>query len=34
MSDTWQPKVVALDIDGTLLSWVEGEGMTHGEVTR
>jgi Cof subfamily protein (haloacid dehalogenase superfamily) len=29
----WQPKVVALDIDGTLLSWVEGQGMTHGEVT-
>ena len=29
----WRPKVVALDIDGTLLSWVEGEGMTHGEVT-
>jgi HAD superfamily hydrolase (TIGR01484 family) len=34
VSDTWRPKVVALDIDGTLLSWVEGEGMTHGEVTR
>ena len=23
---TWRPQVVALDIDGTLLSWVEGEG--------
>lgn len=29
----WRPKVVALDIDGTLLSWVDGEGTTHGEVT-
>jgi HAD superfamily hydrolase (TIGR01484 family) len=29
----WRPRVVALDIDGTLLSWVEGAGMTHGEVT-
>ncbi|WP_206055672.1 HAD family hydrolase [Nocardioides sp. GY 10127] len=25
--------MVALDIDGTLLSWVEGSGQTHGEVT-
>jgi HAD superfamily hydrolase (TIGR01484 family) len=29
----WRPKVVALDIDGTLLSWVEGQGTTYGEVT-
>lgn len=25
----WQPKVVALDIDGTLLKWVDGEGQTY-----
>lgn len=24
--DRWQPKVVALDIDGTLLRWIEGTG--------
>jgi len=29
----WRPKVVALDIDGTLLSWIEGEGTTYGAVT-
>lgn len=29
----WRPKVVALDIDGTLLSWVEGQGTTYAEVT-
>jgi HAD superfamily hydrolase (TIGR01484 family) len=29
----WRPKVVALDIDGTLLSWVDGQGTTHPEVT-
>lgn len=29
----WQPKLVALDIDGTILSWVEGSGMVHEEVT-
>ena len=22
----WQPRLVALDIDGTLLKWVEGAG--------
>lgn len=27
------PKLVALDIDGTLLKWVEGLGMSHEEVT-
>jgi Cof subfamily protein (haloacid dehalogenase superfamily) len=26
---TWQPELVALDIDGTLLAWVEGKGQTH-----
>jgi HAD superfamily hydrolase (TIGR01484 family) len=25
----WQPKLVALDIDGTLLKWVAGAGTTH-----
>jgi len=29
---SWTPKVVALDIDGTLLKWVEGGGTTHEEV--
>lgn len=28
-SDHWRPQVVALDIDGTLLSWIEGEGTTY-----
>jgi HAD superfamily hydrolase (TIGR01484 family) len=28
----WQPKLVALDIDGTLLKWVDGVGATHEEV--
>jgi HAD superfamily hydrolase (TIGR01484 family) len=28
----WTPKLVALDIDGTLLAWVEGRGTTHEEV--
>ncbi len=26
--DAWQPKLVALDIDGTLLKWVQGAGAT------
>ena len=35
MSDeSWRPRVVALDIDGTLLSWVEGQGTTYGTVTQ
>ncbi len=25
----WKPRLVALDIDGTLLKWVEGAGTTH-----
>jgi len=28
----WTPKLVALDIDGTLLKWVEGAGTTHEEI--
>ena len=27
--DNWRPAVVALDIDGTLLSWIEGQGATY-----
>lgn len=30
--DGWRPKLIALDIDGTLLRWVEGGGTVHGEV--
>ena len=29
---TWQPGLVALDIDGTLLKWVEGVGTTYEQV--
>jgi HAD superfamily hydrolase (TIGR01484 family) len=28
----WTPALVALDIDGTLLAWVEGRGTAHEEV--
>jgi HAD superfamily hydrolase (TIGR01484 family) len=28
----WVPQLVALDIDGTLLKWIEGSGQTHEEV--
>jgi Cof subfamily protein (haloacid dehalogenase superfamily) len=31
-ADGWRPKVVALDIDGTLLKWVEGAGTTYEHV--
>ena len=31
-SSGWRPKLVALDIDGTLLKWVEGAGTTHEEI--
>ena len=30
---TWRPKALALDIDGTLLQWVEGRGVTHEVVS-
>lgn len=30
---TWQPKLVALDVDGTLLKWIDGQGTTRNEVT-
>jgi HAD superfamily hydrolase (TIGR01484 family) len=29
---SWAPRLVALDIDGTLLKWVEGQGQTYEEV--
>jgi Cof subfamily protein (haloacid dehalogenase superfamily) len=28
----WRPKLVALDIDGTLLKWIDGAGTTHEEI--
>ncbi len=28
----WRPGIVALDIDGTLLKWVEGSGQSHDEI--
>jgi Cof subfamily protein (haloacid dehalogenase superfamily) len=30
--DGWRPRLVALDIDGTLLKWIEGSGQTREEV--
>src|SRR3954453_9856487 len=30
---SWVPRLVALDIDGTLLKWVDGGGTTHEEIT-
>jgi hydroxymethylpyrimidine pyrophosphatase-like HAD family hydrolase len=29
----WRPKLVALDIDGTLLKWIEGVGTTYEQVS-
>lgn len=29
---TWQPGLIALDIDGTLLKWVEGAGATYEQI--
>ena len=31
--DGWRPQLVALDIDGTLLKWVEGEGQSYEEIS-
>jgi Cof subfamily protein (haloacid dehalogenase superfamily) len=31
-SDGWRPKVVALDIDGTLLKWVDGAGASYERI--
>ena len=33
MTAGWQPRLLALDIDGTLLAWVEGEGQTYEKVS-
>lgn len=30
--DGWRPRLVALDIDGTILKWVEGSGTTREEI--
>jgi Cof subfamily protein (haloacid dehalogenase superfamily) len=32
MTDGWAPGLVALDIDGTLLKWVDGSGAPHEEI--
>jgi HAD superfamily hydrolase (TIGR01484 family) len=32
MAEQWVPRLVALDIDGTLLSWIEGAGATREEI--
>src|SRR3954451_18480827 len=32
MTDPWVPRLVALDIDGTLLKWIEGAGTTYEEI--
>ena len=29
----WQPRLVALDIDGTLLAWVDGAGQTYEQIS-
>jgi Cof subfamily protein (haloacid dehalogenase superfamily) len=29
----WRPRLVALDIDGTLLKWVDGVGTSHEEIS-
>ncbi|GAA1158749.1 HAD family hydrolase [Nocardioides aquiterrae] len=29
----WQPRLVALDIDGTILKWIEGSGVTREEIS-
>lgn len=32
MAEDWKPGIVALDIDGTLLKWIEGAGTTYEQV--
>ncbi len=32
-TDGWRPKLVALDIDGTLLKWIEGVGTTYEQIS-
>lgn len=31
--DDWQPRLIALDIDGTLLKWVEGAGQNYEQIS-
>jgi Cof subfamily protein (haloacid dehalogenase superfamily) len=31
-TDGWRPRLIALDIDGTLLKWVEGAGTTYEQI--
>jgi HAD superfamily hydrolase (TIGR01484 family) len=31
--ESWRPRLVALDIDGTLLKWVEGVGTTYEQIS-
>src|SRR6478735_9133060 len=33
MDSDWRPRLVALDIDGTLLKWVEGVGTTYEQIS-
>lgn len=33
MTPEWRPRLVALDIDGTLLKWVEGVGTTYEQIS-
>jgi Cof subfamily protein (haloacid dehalogenase superfamily) len=32
--EPWRPRLIALDIDGTLLKWIEGVGTTYEEISR
>jgi len=32
-ADGWRPRLVALDIDGTILKWIEGSGTTREEIS-
>jgi HAD superfamily hydrolase (TIGR01484 family) len=31
--DNWQPRLIALDIDGTLLKWVDGSGQSYEQIS-
>ena len=33
IDEEWQPRLIALDIDGTLLKWVEGEGQIYEQIS-
>ncbi len=33
MPQAWQPRLLALDIDGTLLKWVEGTGQHYDQIS-